>query len=170
MRRVLFFFFGLLLAASSANPSSAQVLGDSTSLSHVGFHLHTFHSSHRNACASWKDGWDGWAPYEHDCSDRTPGVYARFNDRWMVGYYRNSIQRASFYGGRTWRLLDRGWVQVEVTAGFLTGYKPGHVGPLLLPAVSFPIGQKTRLQVVPIPKIPGKHGPAALHFALEFRL
>jgi hypothetical protein len=170
----LFLFSHLLLIALFAPryaiAGDAAVRAPSLSVSHIGVHLHTFHSNQINACARWQNGWDGWAPYEHDCTDSTPGVYMRLNGRWLIGYYRNSIQRDSFYAGRTFTLVDRGWVQVELTAGLLSGYKPGRVGPLLLPAVSFPISERTRFQVVPIPKIPGKHGPAALHLALEFRL
>jgi hypothetical protein len=151
-------------------PNLATAADGRVSVSHIGIHLHTVHSSRAGACARWKVGWDGWAPYQTDCTDSTPGAFVRLNERWIFGYYRNSIGRDSFYAGRTWQLVDQGWVQLELTAGLLSGYKPGHIGPLLLPSASFPLSPRARLQLVPIPKIPGKHGPSALHLALEVRL
>ena len=134
----------------------------------VGIHLHTWHPD-RMGCAVWDQEfytsgrWDWW---ETRCRDETPGVYIR-GERWIGGLYRNSIGKNSVYFGRTWRVRQFGPMTVDTTIFAVTGYGRYPVRPSAAIALGFPLTERVKLQIIPIPPL-GNWSPAALHFALEF--
>lgn len=141
----------------------------------VGLHLVSVHSDSGKAAA----GSRGW-------NNANPGIYARWDNGFTLGGYRNSLFRDSYYAG--WTFTDRA-DRFALTAGVVTGYDkvtsgPGDrqevrcadtcrtvnlknvVLPMLVPSVRLPLTQKVsvRLALLLAPR-----QPAALHLAIEGR-
>jgi hypothetical protein len=88
--------------------------------------------------AACKDGW--WAdfmlgsyhihPYKH-FDEVNPGVGAEcwFTSQWAAsaGYFRNSLERPSFYAGALYapRFLHWGWFRLSLMGGIISGYNYG---------------------------------------------
>ncbi|WP_147653679.1 hypothetical protein [Vulcaniibacterium gelatinicum] len=123
----------------------------------------------RAGCLRHADGW-GW--YVYPCRDRTPGLYVRLADRWIVGGYENSIGRTSVYAGRTWTMVEvlDGRVALDVALGAVTGYDRASVEPMVAASVRVALGERVALRLLPIPRIPRRTETAAVHVAVEVRL
>lgn len=71
-----------------------------------------------------------------------------------VGYYRNSVDRDSFYVGRSFRYqLGDSAVSVGVFAGLVTGYRFA-VTPFLAPVVEIQVSKRWAVNVVALPPVP----------------
>lgn len=96
-----------------------------------------------------------------DLQDRNPGIYARTAAGLTIGAYRNSVGRNSVHAGWTWETADRRWA---LTAGVVSGYSRGRVGPLLIPSVRL---GAARLSYLPKARRDGSHG---VHLSVEREL
>jgi hypothetical protein len=96
-----------------------------------------------------------------------------------VGWFRNSLDRPSFYGGAIYtpEFTHWKWVHVGLMGGLISGYNYGkwgiggdhRTGPVLAPTV---ITQYKRVAVnfILIPPIPEDHLPFTIGFQAKFRL
>ncbi len=142
------------------------------------------------SAAPCADGW--WAdlmigsyhihPYRH-FDDFNPGLGAEcaFTPRWAaaVGYYRNSLDRPSFYGGAifTPAFSDWGWGRFGLMGGIISGYNYGRygfgtdqrTGPVLAPVVITGYG-RFGANFILIPPIPSDNLPFTVGLQLKWRL
>ncbi len=142
------------------------------------------------AAAPCADGW--WAdlmvgsyhlhPYKH-FDDFNPGVGGEcaFTAHWALaaGYYRNSLDRPSFYGGAifTPALTDWGWGRLGVMGGVISGYNYGRygfgtgqrTGPVLAPTIITGYG-RLGANFILIPPIPSDNLPFTIGLQLKWRV
>jgi hypothetical protein len=121
-------------------------------------------------------------PYKH-FDDFNPGLGAEcgLTPRWAVaaGYYRNSLDRPSFYGGAifTPSWTDWGWGGVGLVAGIISGYNYGRygfgtgnrTGPVLAPTVITGYG-RFAANFILIPPIPSDNLPFTIGLQIKWRL
>jgi len=136
------------------------------------------------------DGW--WAdlmlgsyhihPYKHfDEFNPGIGLECAFTPQWAasVGYFRNSLDRPSFYGGAvftpkitTWR-----WVRLGAMGGIISGYNFGRfgfgsrdngTGPVLAPTAIVQAG-RFGMNFILVPPIPQDNLPFTVGFQAKYR-
>jgi hypothetical protein len=138
-----------------------------------------------------KDGW--WAdfmlgsyhirPYRH-FDEFNPGAGAEcwFTAQWAVaaGYFRNSLDRPSFYAGAVYapEQLHWGWFRLTAMGGVISGYNFGRfglggennrTGPVLAPAAMTRFG-RFGVNFILIPPIPQDNLPFTVGFQVKYRL
>jgi hypothetical protein len=142
------------------------------------------------APAPCKDGW--WAdlmlgsyhihPYKHfDEVNPGAGLECWFTSQWAAsaGYFRNSLERPSFYAGALYapRFLHWGWFRLSVMGGIISGYNYGkfgiggennHTGPVLAPAAMTQFG-RFGVKFILIPPIPSDNLPFTVGFQARYR-
>lgn len=125
----------VLAALLLAWPAAAQ---------EVGVMLGSWHSV-RSACDDWTDG--------KGCEAANPGVFWRSPAGWLTGAYRNSVGRASVFGGRVWTLAERGRLRGELAALAATGYPAAPVVPVVSPLVALRVGERARIRAGWLPRL-----------------
>jgi len=104
---------------------------------------------------------------------RTPHWAAAF------GYYRNSLDRPSFYGGAIYTpgIVDWGAVKLGLMGGIISGYNYGRygigtnheTGPVLAPTVITTLG-RFAANFILIPPIPSDHLPFTVGLQVKWRV
>lgn len=102
--------------------------------------------------------------------------------RWAAvgGYFRNSLDRPSFYAGGVYapEVLHWGWLRLAGMAGVITGYNFGRfglggennrTGPMAAPAVMTRFG-RFGTNFILIPPIPQDNLPFTVGFQVKYRL
>jgi hypothetical protein len=166
----------LACLALAAGIAHAQVPAPSV----IGLHLHSVHATHGGSTSPDDLGWN----------NRNVGAYARWDNGFTVGAFRNSLHRKSAYIG--WTLTD-GDDRFAITLGAVSGYDKvvadgtgDHqavrcdaehgcrmvslkrtILPLIVPSVRLPITNQLSARVALL--APARK-PAAVHFALEWKL
>lgn len=97
-----------------------------------------------------------------DFNNVNPGVYWRADAGWMVGAYRNSLERTTVYAGYNWQ-----WRALALTAGAATGYAE-KVQPLLVPSLALFTVEGVTARVAFIPRVEKRIESHVLHFLVEF--
>ncbi len=114
--------------------------------------------------------------------DFNPGVglECSVNRQWaaVAGYFRNSLDRPSFYAGAlfTPQLTDWGWFRLGAMGGIISGYNYGRfgvggdhrTGPVLAPTAITQFG-RFGMNFVLIPPIRQNHTPFTLGFQAKYR-
>ena len=137
-----------------------------------------------------KDGW--WAdvmlgsyhirPYRHfDEFNPGAGFECWFTPHWAstVGYFRNSLDRPSFYAGAIWgpEFAHWGWFRLSVMGGVISGYNYGrfgiggennHTGPVLAPSAMTQFG-RFGINFILIPPIRQDNLPFTVGFQAKYR-
>ncbi len=122
-------------------------------------------------------------PYKHfDNFDPGIGVECSFNPQWAAttGYFRNSLNRPSFYGGGIYtpEFAHWGWFRLGLMGGIVSGYNYGQfgigpskstVGPLLAPAAFTRFG-RFGINFILIPPIPADNLPFTVGFQAKYRV
>ena len=113
-----------------------------------------------------------------------PGAGAEcwFTPRWagVAGYFRNSLDRPSFYAGGLYapEFLHWGWFRMAGMAGVITGYNFGRfgvggqnnrTGPMAAPAALTRFG-RFGVNFILIPPIPQDNLPFTVGFQVKYRL
>jgi hypothetical protein len=143
------------------------------------------------AADSCKDGW--WAdlmlgsyhihPYRH-FDEFNPGAGAEcwLSPQWAgtAGYFRNSLDRPSFYAGAVYspEVLHWAWFRLTAMGGVISGYNFGRfglggannrTGPVLAPAAMTRFG-RFGMNFILIPPIPQDNLPFTVGFQVKYRL
>jgi hypothetical protein len=114
--------------------------------------------------------------------DFNPGVglECSINRRWAAaaGYFRNSLDRPSFYAGAlaTPELTDWHWVRLGAMGGIISGYNYGRFGVggdhrtgLLLAPVAITQFGRFGMNFILVPPIRQNHTPFTLGFQAKYR-
>lgn len=145
-----------LLGLGAAAPACAQSLH----VVEVGAHLASWHSN-RTACAS------RWLK---KCQQANPGLWVETAGGWVFGGYANSLERTTYYAGRSFWRAERGRFSVELVGVLATGYDAAPIVPLVTPVGRVEIGRGYGLTVGYLPRI-GKANPThVFHFGISRRL
>jgi hypothetical protein len=121
-------------------------------------------------------------PYRH-FDDFNPGVGTECSvtSQWALsfGYFRNSLDRPSFYGGAifTPEFAHRGWFQLGAIGGIISGYNYGQIGlgrnnrtgPILAPTAIVRVG-RFGANFILIPPIPQDNLPFTVGLQAKYRL
>lgn len=143
------------------------------------------------APAPCKDGWFADLmlgsyhihPYRHfDEFNPGAGFECWFTPQWAstVGYFRNSLERPSFYAGAIWgpEFAHWGWFRLSVMGGVISGYNFGrfgiggennHTGPVLAPSAMTQFG-RFGVNFILIPPIPQDNLPFTVGFQAKYRI
>lgn len=122
-------------------------------------------------------------PYRHfDEFDPGAGAECWFNPHWaaMAGYFRNSLDRPSFYGGAVFVPQFADWrrVRLGLMGGIISGYNFGRfglggennrTGPVLAPAAITRFG-RFGVNFILIPPIPQDKLPFTVGFQARYRI
>jgi hypothetical protein len=138
-----------------------------------------------------KNGW--WAdfmlgsyhihPYRHfDEFNPGAGTECWFSPQWAAagGYFRNSLDRPSFYAGVVYapELLHWSWFRLTAMGGVISGYNFGRfgiggennrTGPVLAPAAMTRFG-RFGVNFILIPPIPQDNLPFTVGFQVKYRV
>jgi hypothetical protein len=120
-------------------------------------------------------------PYEH-FDDFNPGVglECSVTPEWAAsaGYFRNSLDRPSFYGGAIYtpEFAHWSWFRLGAMGGIISGYNygrygvgPGNrTGPVLAPTAITQFG-RFAVNFILIPPIPADHLPFTVGFQAKYR-
>ncbi|HEX4150739.1 MAG TPA: hypothetical protein VHY75_00860 [Steroidobacteraceae bacterium] len=113
-----------------------------------------------------------------------PGAGAEcwFSSQWagVAGYFRNSLDRPSFYGGAVYapEALHWGWFRLSGMAGIISGYNFGkfgiggqnnRTGPMAAPVAMTRFG-RFGVNFILIPPIPQDNLPFTVGFQIRYRL
>ena len=109
------------------------------------------------------------------------GLECWFKSQWALsgGYYRNSLDRPSFYAGAIWgpEFAHWGWFRLVAMGGIITGYNYGKfgigganngTGPVLAPAAITQFG-RFAVNFILIPPIPQDRLPFTVGFQAKYR-
>jgi hypothetical protein len=121
-------------------------------------------------------------PYRHfDDFNPGAGVECAVTPQWEAafGYFRNSLDRPSFYGGAIYtpEFAHWRWFRLGLMGGIITGYNYGQIGlgrdnrtgPVLAPTAISQFG-RFGLNLILVPPIPSDHLPFTLGFQVKFRI
>jgi hypothetical protein len=122
-------------------------------------------------------------PYKHfDDVDPGVGLECSFTSQWAAtsGYFRNSLERPSFYGGAIYtpEFAHWQWFRLGLMGGIISGYNYGKfgigpsnssVGPLLAPAAFARVG-RFGMNFILIPPIPADNLPFTVGFQAKYRI
>jgi hypothetical protein len=122
-------------------------------------------------------------PYRHfDEFNPGAGVECWFSPQWAgaAGYFRNSLDRPSFYAGAVYapEVLHWGWFRLTAMGGVISGYNFGRfglggennrTGPVLAPAAMTRFG-RFGMNFILIPPIPQDNLPFTVGFQVKYRL
>ena len=87
-----------------------------------------------------------------------------------IGYYRNSLDRNSFYAGYNWSPINAGAVKLGVIGGVISGYpalNKGGAFPMLLPVASLE-GKAVGINLTYVPRMKDVSSVVALQ--LKFKI
>jgi hypothetical protein len=120
-------------------------------------------------------------PYRHfDEFNPGAGVECSFTPQWSAafGYFRNSLDRPSFYGGAIYtpEFAHWKWFQLGAMGGIISGYNYGQIGlgqnnrtgPILAPAAITRFG-RFGANFILIPPIPEDRLPFTIGFQAKYR-
>ncbi len=120
-------------------------------------------------------------PYKHfDDFNPGAGIECSVTPQWSatVGFYRNSLDRTSFYGGAIYtpEFAHWSWVRVGLMGGLISGYNYGEygigaakrIGPVLAPAV-ITNWRRFGANFILIPPIPADNLPFTIGLQLKYR-
>ena len=116
----------------------------------LGLHLASIHSNNKS-----------------DWNNHNPGIYYRYNN-WVIGTYKNSVRKDSYYGGYVYGITPYLDCVVGVISGYDNGKGNNRLMPMLVPSVHLPLDERTHVRIHFVPKV-NKHGAAALHLSIEQR-
>jgi hypothetical protein len=121
-------------------------------------------------------------PYRHfDDFNPGAGVECALTPQWEAafGYFRNSLDRPSFYGGAIYtpEFAHWSWFRLGLMGGIISGYNYGQIGlgrdnrtgPVLAPTAISQFG-RFGVNLILIPPIPSDHLPFTLGFQVKFRI
>jgi hypothetical protein len=96
-----------------------------------------------------------------------PGLYLQHASGMTVGSYYNSERKQSYYGGYTFKPLDR-FPNLDVTAGVVSGYSKVHTIPFVLPSYTvFKTDEGVRARLGYMPRIGSFQPVNVVHLMLE---
>jgi hypothetical protein len=150
----------------------------------------TVHCERAQAHEPCPNGW--WAdlmlgsyhvhPYRHfDEFNPGVGVECSVNPQWeaVFGYFRNSLDRPSFYAGALYtpEFAHWKWFQLGAMGGIITGYNYGQIGlgqnnrtgPILAPVAIARFG-RFGANFILIPPIPEDRLPFTIGFQAKYRV
>ena len=120
-------------------------------------------------------------PYRHfDEFNPGVGIECSITPQWSAsfGYFRNSLDRPSFYGGAIYtpEFAHWGWFRMGVMGGIISGYNYGQIGlgqnnrtgPVLAPAVMTRFG-RFGVNFILIPPIHEDNLPFTVGFQAKYR-
>jgi len=150
-----------------------------------------YNAERARAGALCPDGW--WAdamlasyhihPYRH-FDEFNPGIGAEcaVTPEWAasVGYFRNSLDRPSFYGGAIYtpQFAHWGWFRLGVMGGIISGYNFGRfgfgsennrTGPVVAPTAITRFG-RFAVNFILVPPIPQDNLPFTIGFQVKYRV
>lgn len=109
------------------------------------------------------------------------GIECSVTSQWAAaaGYFRNSLDRPSFYAGALYtpQFAHWGWFRLGAMGGIISGYNFGHfgvggpnnrTGPVLAPAAITQFG-RFGMNFILIPPIPQDHLPFTVGFQAKYR-
>ncbi len=146
-------FFGLLAMPVKAFESAE-----------IGLHAWSHHTN-PEGCFEQVPGLDR-------CQDFTPGLYVRgVRDEFdpIVGYYRNSVGRPTFYAGGVFTPWQKDRFALEIAVAAASGYPQNDVVPLVLTAIRFDLKDDWSTSVGVIPRIGDANPTWVIHFTLSKR-
>lgn len=122
-------------------------------------------------------------PYKHfDDIDPGVGVECAATSQWAgsAGYFRNSLNRPSFYAGAIYtpEFSHWNWFRLGLMGGIISGYNYGHfgigpsnstVGPLLAPTAITRFGRFAANFIV-VPPIPADNLPFTIGLQVKYRV
>ena len=122
-------------------------------------------------------------PYRHfDEFDPGAGGECWWSPQWgaAAGYFRNSLDRPSFYAGAVYapELLHWGWFRLTAMGGVISGYNFGRfgiggkdngTGPVLAPAAMTRFG-RFGVNFILIPPIPKDNLPFTVGFQIKYKV
>jgi hypothetical protein len=121
-------------------------------------------------------------PYRHfDDFNPGAGVECSITPQWEAafGYFRNSLDRPSFYAGAVYtpEFAHWKWFQLGAMGGIITGYNYGQIGlgqnnrtgPILAPTAMTRFG-RFGVNFILIPPIPEDHLPFTIGFQAKYRV
>jgi hypothetical protein len=121
-------------------------------------------------------------PYRHfDEFNPGAGVECSLTPQWeaAVGYFRNSLDRPSFYAGAVYtpNFAHWSWFQLGAMGGIISGYNYGQIGlgqnnrtgPILAPLAIARFG-RFGANIILIPPIPEDHLPFTVGFQAKYRV
>ena len=110
------------------------------------------------------------------------GIECERTPQWAVvaGYFRNSLDRPSFYGGAMYtpQFLHWSWFRLGAMGGIITGYNYGRfgiggpnnrTGPVLAPLAITQFG-RFAVNFILIPPIPDDNLPFTVGFQVKYRV
>lgn len=152
MQTMLKIVLALVFAAIAA-PAFAQVQA-------VGVHTVSWHSN-GDACRADTGG--------RACNNTNPGAYVRLADGWVAGGYHNSVNKPTFYVGRSWSIAQRGRASLEVAALAATGYPVADVVPLITPTVALRVTDRGAVRLSYLPRLGKWNETHVVHLSFEVR-
>ncbi len=153
MRQILVFLAFLALSL----PAAARPL-------ELGLHVWSHHTN--------PDGCAEQVPGLRACQNDTPGLYARAVREGadpLIGYYKNSVGRPTWYTGAVFTPWQRDRLAFEVAVAAATGYPAADVVPLVLPALRVELGRGWASSAGVIPRIGDQNPTWVIHFTLSRR-
>ncbi len=113
-----------------------------------------------------------------------PGIggECRFASQWTAaaGYFRNSLDRPSFYGGAIYtpQFVNWHWIRLGLMGGIISGYNYGRfglgssnnsTGPVLAPTAIAQFG-RFGMNFILVPPIPKDNLPFTVGFQAKFKI
>jgi hypothetical protein len=121
-------------------------------------------------------------PYRHfDDFDPGAGVECSVTSQWAasVGYFRNSLDRPSFYGGAIYtpEFAHWHWFRLGVMGGIISGYNYGGIGlgrdnrtgPVIAPTAIAQFG-RFGMNFILVPPIPSDNLPFTIGFQAKYKI
>jgi hypothetical protein len=99
-------------------------------------------------------------------NDVNPGVYAKFNNGFTAGVFKNSESKTAYYLGTTVSKSVSQQLEFSATMGVMRGYSQGTM-LFVLPSVAYKFDDYA-LRLGYVPKI-NKQGASGLHLMFEQR-
>ncbi len=143
----------VLVFAALAAPAAAQVQA-------IGVHTASWHSN-GDVCRADNGG--------RPCNNTNPGAYLRFAGGWVAGAYHNSINKPTFYVGRSWSIAQRGRASLEVAALAATGYPVADVVPLVTPTAAVRLTERAAVRLSYLPRLGKWNETHVFHLSFEVR-
>lgn len=99
-------------------------------------------------------------------NERHPGLGYSTADGYGAGWYRNSLDKDSFYVGKEWRKPLNGMLDATLQASLVTGYPAAPVLPAVMPGLLGKLGDGHELALMLMPPA-GKYSRGGV--ALQYR-
>lgn len=151
----LFTLVGSALVAVSAFAQQAEISpAPIFEVERIGVHLVSHH---------WPDKGE---------SNVNPGVYVSFRafgiHDLVIGDYRNSLRRNTFYVGKNWEVFTTGRLHGSVITSLGSGYRYP-ITPILAAAASYDVTEDMSVRLSFIPRVKKYNQTTVLHLSAEYK-